>query len=455
MDMYDIAVTQSARGALYDFFDVDIADVDTWMPQLAKASKNTGKDEYIDVERGSLYRDDQISPLPLGAAFNAARNSLQAAMQHRRNVIKEYKDRGLQSWYAVYRDRVEPTDLEYCAEWLQVRFGISHDVPIDKVLATIMPIKDVSAGNNQLESLILFLGMHDYSKLDPAWQEIEKAYETLRLLLDAITLEEGCTESCKPTWDVYHAYLTDTISSTACKRVFSDLELWTYSPFLPFSTNEIMPQKYIEALFRRDTAGTVDRLAWLKEVFRETTSQDSKEKTLEQWSVIASAYDIRNSFQLCFAFLDYIIYRKDLILRKCPKCGKYFVASTKKKRYCDFLHANGKTCGQLAKEESDANRSGENGKYRNVLRRLDAQGDSYREKAEIIRAKGKNSSPKELEKLQQLQEAIEDINNQRDALQLERKKKVKDLSPEEYQNWQTNIDKAVPKKRRGRPSKSK
>ncbi len=27
MDMYDIAVTQSARGALYDFFDVDIADV--------------------------------------------------------------------------------------------------------------------------------------------------------------------------------------------------------------------------------------------------------------------------------------------------------------------------------------------------------------------------------------------------------------------------------------------
>ena len=28
MDMYDIAVTQSARGALYDFFDVDIADVD-------------------------------------------------------------------------------------------------------------------------------------------------------------------------------------------------------------------------------------------------------------------------------------------------------------------------------------------------------------------------------------------------------------------------------------------
>ena len=91
MDMYDIAVTQSARGALYDFFDVDIADVDTWMPQLAKASKNTGKDEYIDVERGSLYRDDQISPLPLGAAFNAARNSLQAAMQHRRNVIKEYK----------------------------------------------------------------------------------------------------------------------------------------------------------------------------------------------------------------------------------------------------------------------------------------------------------------------------------------------------------------------------
>ena len=165
-----------------------------------------------------------------------------------------------------------------------------------------------------------------------------------------------------------------------------------------------------------------------------------------------------------------------MILRKCPKCGKYFVASTKKKRYCDFLHANGKTCGQLAKEESDANRSGENGKYRNVLRRLDAQGDSYREKAEIIRAKGKNSSPKELEKLQQLQEAIEagitdgedpmelipryqaaieDINNQRDALQLERKKKVKDLSPEEYQNWQTNIDKAVPKKRRGRPSKSK
>lgn len=90
-----------------------------------------------------------------------------------------------------------------------------------------------------------------------------------------------------------------------------------------------------------------------------------------------------------------------------------------------------------------------------MLRRLDAQGDSYREKAEIIRAKGKNSSPKELEKLQQLQEAIEDINNQRDALQLERKKKVKDLSPEEYQNWQTNIDKAVPKKRRGRPSKSK
>ena len=73
---------------------------------------------------------------------------------------------------------------------------------------------------------------------------------------------------------------------------------------------------------------------------------------------------------------------------------------------------------------------------RNVLRRLDAQGDSYREKAEIIRAKGKNSSPKELEKLQQLQEAIENINNQRDALQLERKKKVKDLSPEEYQNWQ-------------------
>lgn len=88
MDMYDIAVTQSARGALYDFFDVDIADVDTWMPQLAKASKNTGKDEYIDVERGSLYRDDQISPLPLGAAFNAARNSRQAAMQHRRNVMQ-------------------------------------------------------------------------------------------------------------------------------------------------------------------------------------------------------------------------------------------------------------------------------------------------------------------------------------------------------------------------------
>lgn len=280
MDMYDIAVTQAARGALYDFFDVDIADVDDWTPRLEKVSKNTGKDEYIDVERGSLYRSNQNFTLPLGVAFNAAWNSLQAAMQHRRNVIKEYKDRGLQSWYTVYRDRVEPTDLEYCAEWLQVRFGISHDVPIDKVLATIMPIKDDSAGNNQLESLILFLGMHDYSKLDPAWQEIEKAYETLRLLLDAITLEEGCTESCKPTWDVYHAYLTDAISSTACKRVFSDLELWTYSPFLPFSTNEIMPQKYIEALFRRDTAGTVDRLAWLKEVFREATSQDSKEKTL-------------------------------------------------------------------------------------------------------------------------------------------------------------------------------
>ena len=348
MDMYDIAVTQSARGALYDFFDVDIADVDTWMPQLAKASKNTGKDEYIDVERGSLYRDDQISPLPLGAAFNAARNSLQAAMQHRRNVIKEYKDRGLQSWYAVYRDRVEPTDLEYCAEWLQVRFGISHDVPIDKVLATIMPIKDVSAGNNQLESLILFLGMHDYSKLDPAWQEIEKAYETLRLLLDAITLEEGCTESCKPTWDVYHAYLTDAISSTACKRVFSDLELWTYSPFLPFSTNEIMPQKYIEALFRRDTAGTVDRLAWLKEVFRETTSQDSKEKTLEQWSVIASAYDIRNSFQLCFAFLDYIIYRKDLILRKCAE--NILLHRRKRKGIAIFYMRTVRLAGNLQKK---------------------------------------------------------------------------------------------------------
>lgn len=159
MDMYDIAVTQAARGALYDFFDVDIADVDDWTPRLEKVSKNTGKDEYIDVERGSLYRSNQNFTLPLGVAFNAAWNSLQAAMQHRRNVIKEYKDRGLQSWYTVYRDRVEPTDLEYCAEWLQVRFGISHDVPIDKVLATIMPIKDDSAGNNQLESLILFLGI--------------------------------------------------------------------------------------------------------------------------------------------------------------------------------------------------------------------------------------------------------------------------------------------------------
>ena len=69
--------------------------------------------------------------------------------------------------------------------------------------------------------------------------------------------------------------------------------------------------------------------------------------------------------------------------------------------------------------------------------------------------RGKIQVRKNWKKLQQLQEAIEDINNQRDALQLERKKKVKDLSPEEYQNWQTNIDKAVPKKRRGRPSKSK
>ena len=75
-------------------------------------------------------------------------------------------------------------------------------------------------------------------------------------------------------------------------------------------------------------------------------------------------------------------------------------------------------------------------------------------KAEIIRAKGKNSSPKELEKLQQLQEAIEDINNQRDALQLERKKKVKDLSPEEYQNWQTNIDKPFPKRGVGDQAKA-
>ena len=89
-----------------------------------------------------------------------------------------------------------------------------------------------------------------------------------------------------------------------------------------------------------------------------------------------------------------------------------------------------------------------------MLRRLDVQGDSYREKAEIIRAKGKNASPKELEKLQQLQEAIEDINNQRDALQLERKKKVKDLSPEEYQNWQTNIDKPFPKRGVGDQAKA-
>lgn len=36
MDMYDIAVTQSARGALYDFFDVDIADVDDWTPRIEK-----------------------------------------------------------------------------------------------------------------------------------------------------------------------------------------------------------------------------------------------------------------------------------------------------------------------------------------------------------------------------------------------------------------------------------
>lgn len=38
MDMYDIAVTQSARGALYDFFDVDIADVDDWTPRIIRCS---------------------------------------------------------------------------------------------------------------------------------------------------------------------------------------------------------------------------------------------------------------------------------------------------------------------------------------------------------------------------------------------------------------------------------
>lgn len=66
------------------------------------------------------------------------------------------------------------------------------------------------------------------------------------------------------------------------------------------------------------------------------------------------AYHCKNLYQICGAILDYLCRYKrydnfatkpyTLSLRKCPRCGRYFVTEDRKIMYCHYTDMDGKTC---------------------------------------------------------------------------------------------------------------
>lgn len=65
-------------------------------------------------------------------------------------------------------------------------------------------------------------------------------------------------------------------------------------------------------------------------------------------------YHCKNLYQICGSILDYLCQYKryddyttkphTLSLRKCPRCGRYFVTEDRKIMYCHYTDMDGKTC---------------------------------------------------------------------------------------------------------------
>ena len=56
-------------------------------------------------------------------------------------------------------------------------------------------------------------------------------------------------------------------------------------------------------------------------------------------------FELKDFYDLINAYI-YYFYEKNIYLRKCKNCGKYFIKNGKQK-YCDNIYKNGYTCRNI------------------------------------------------------------------------------------------------------------